>query len=123
MTKRRKMGETEKIAFERINELFKFAEEITTSEKFSTIPEQKRQSYADRYVELARKIAMKLQITIPSEHKKKFCNHCYTYLIPGKNCRVRTREGKLVTYCERCKKFMRKELKKDKQDEEGKTSE
>jgi ribonuclease P protein subunit RPR2 len=86
-----------KIAKERINELFKQAEEAF----------DKDEKLADRYVELARKISMKYKVRIPSALKKRFCKHCYCYLVPGKNCRVRTHEGKVVYYCLKCKKYMR----------------
>lgn len=101
-----------KIAEERISELFDFAEQLFTDEFFSRLPEERRQNYADRYVRLARKISMKMQIPIPQRYKKRFCRHCHTYLRPGINCRTRTRGGKLVTYCDNCKRFMRKELSK-----------
>ncbi len=84
-------------AKERIQELFKQADEV-----FDEDPK-----LADRYVELARKISMKIKVRIPSNLKRKFCKHCYCFLKPGKNCRVRTHEGKVVYYCQKCKKFMR----------------
>ena len=62
---------------------------------------------ANRYVNLARRISMKVNLRIPSELKRKFCKHCYSFLMPGVNCRVRTRENKVVYYCLECKKFMR----------------
>ena len=65
------------------------------------------QEYSDRYVEIARKIAMKYKIKIPSELKKRFCKNCQTYLRPGTNCRVRTRNGRIIYYCQNCKKYMR----------------
>jgi ribonuclease P protein subunit RPR2 len=86
-----------KIAKERINELFRQAEEM-----FDEDPK-----LSDRYVQIARKISMKLKVRIPPELKRRFCKHCYCYLVPGKNCRVRTHEGKVVYYCRQCKKFMR----------------
>ncbi|MFH1637528.1 MAG: ribonuclease P Rpr2/Rpp21/SNM1 subunit [Candidatus Woesearchaeota archaeon] len=48
----------------------------------------------------------------PSRLKRKFCKHCGCYFIPGKNLRVRTREGKLIYYCLECKKFWRMPCKK-----------
>jgi ribonuclease P protein subunit RPR2 len=86
-----------KIAKERIAELFKQAESA-----FSKNPE-----LSDRYVALARKISMRLKVRIPPLLKRRFCKHCYSYLVPGKNCRVRTHEGKVVYTCGVCKKFMR----------------
>lgn len=85
------------IAKERITELFKQAEKVFDEDS----------KLANRYVELARKISMKIKVTIPSSLKKRFCKHCYCFLVPGKNCRVRTHEGKVVYYCRQCKKYMR----------------
>src|SRR5512137_1826904 len=66
---------------------------------------------ADRYVELARKIAMKFKIRLPSEYKRMFCPHCYKFMLPGKNLRVRAHEHRIIYYCLECKKFWRKPLK------------
>ncbi len=82
------------IARERIKTLFKQADQT------------KNKTLANRYVTLARKLAMKVKIRIPLELKRKFCKHCYKYLHSG-NSRVRTRAGKVVISCFECKKFMR----------------
>ncbi len=91
-----------KTAKERIIGLFKQAEEMF----------DKDEKLADRYVELARKISMRFKVRIPKELKKRFCKHCYSYLVPGRNCRVRTHEGKVVYYCQKCRKCMRFPYKK-----------
>ncbi|MBU2564846.1 MAG: ribonuclease P protein component 4, partial [Candidatus Thermoplasmatota archaeon] len=31
---------------------------------------------ADRYVELARKIGMRYNVSIPAKYKRRFCKHC-----------------------------------------------
>ncbi len=93
--------EQKKIALERINKLFQEAE--------SAFP--KTPSLANRYVQLARNLAMKAKVKIPTEFKRKFCKHCYAYLVPGKNSRTRTREGKVIISCLECKNFMRIPLK------------
>lgn len=85
------------IATERIVILFQQAEE-----QFS-----KNKSLAHRYVELARAIAMKTKVKIPRELRRRFCRHCYAYLRPGVNARVRMRKGKVVISCLECKRFMR----------------
>ena len=89
------------IAQERIQTLFQEAEKTFSTNK----------PLSNRYVTLARKIAMKVKCRIPMELKRKFCKHCYKYLFPGRNCRVRTREGKLIIYCLECKKYTRIVLK------------
>jgi len=98
MSKARNKSEEKSIALERIKTLF---EEARKSEK-----------YADRYVELARKIAMKLKVRIPSELRRRFCRHCNSYLRPGKNSRIRISRGKIVSYCFKCKKYSRFVYKK-----------
>ncbi len=85
------------IAEERIQELFKQAEK-----KFSKEP-----ALSHRYVKLARKMAMKHRLRMPSELKKRFCKECLHYLVPGKNCRVRTQTGKIVYTCEHCGNYSR----------------
>ena len=90
------------IAKERVEILFGQAQEVFSTNK----------GLANRYVNLARKIAMKVRIRIPKELKRKYCKHCYKFLMPGKNSRVRTREGKVIISCLECKKFMRIVIKK-----------
>lgn len=85
------------IAQERIKILFEQAEEVFHKDRV----------LANRYVEMARKIAMKIKVRIPLESKRKFCKHCHKFLMPGVNARVRTRDGKVVISCLECKKFMR----------------
>jgi len=69
-------------------------------------------SLSDRYIKLARKIAMKVNLSIPKEYKRRFCRHCYSYLVPSKNCRVRINKSRVIYYCLKCKKFMRFVIKK-----------
>jgi ribonuclease P protein subunit RPR2 len=90
------------IAKERVKILFKQAEEVFPKNK----------SLANRYVTLARKVAMKVKIRMPLELKRKFCKHCYKFLMPGVNSRVRTRDGKVIISCFECKKFVRIPVKK-----------
>src|SRR3989338_6013165 len=85
------------IALERINILFEEAEKAFSKNK----------ALANRYVSLARKIAMKVKLKIPLKCKRKFCKHCYSYLRPGINSRVRTNRGKVTISCFECKKFTR----------------
>ncbi|MBT4150781.1 ribonuclease P [Candidatus Woesearchaeota archaeon] len=90
------------IAKERIKILFTKAKEAFSENKY----------LANRYVTLARKLAMKVRIRMPQEYKRKYCKHCYKYLVPGKNSRTRTRDGKVIISCLECKKFMRIQIKK-----------
>ena len=86
-----------RIAKERIEILFDEAKKI-----YSYDPK-----LSDRYVYLARKIAMKYKVRIPPELKRRFCKHCYSFFMQGKNCRVRTAKGKVVYYCLNCRKYTR----------------
>ena len=94
---KRKPKQQRDIAKDRIIELFSQAEL-----RFKKNPE-----LSDRYIEIARKISMKYKVKIPRELKKRFCKHCYKYLVPGTNSRVRLTKSKLVYYCNSCKKYMR----------------
>lgn len=73
---------------------------------------EKRPERGGRYVEIARKVAMKVKMKMPRALKSRFCKHCYAYLRPGVNCRVRVSRGKVVEYCLECKKFRRVPLVK-----------
>jgi len=94
---KKKSKTNRKAALERVKILFKEAGQI-----FKEDPK-----LADRYVYLARKIAMKFKVRIPRELKRKFCKHCYKYIVPNVNCRVRLHNGHLVYYCLECKKYTR----------------
>jgi len=87
-----------KIAESRIKRLFNLSEEYALNERLEL---------SNRYVFLARKMSMRYLVPIPPEYKRRFCKHCYSYLLPGKNCRVRIQRNKIVTYCNICKKYSR----------------
>lgn len=94
----------QEIAKQRIKTLFEQAEKIYNNDP----------KLADKYVEIARKIAMKINLRFPRGLKRRFCKHCYSYLKPGTNCRIRTRDKKIIYYCMNCKKYMRFPLTKKK---------
>jgi len=89
--------EQRKIALERIEILFNEAK--TAFDKDPAL--------SDRYVELARKIAMKSKVKIPRELKRRFCKSCCSYLVPSKNCTVRLQRSRVVYTCHICRKHMR----------------
>lgn len=89
------------IALERIANLFNKAKAIFSENK----------SLANRYVTLARKLQMKVKVRMPKEFKRMFCKHCYKFLMPGQNSRIRTRNNKVTISCLECKKFTRIPLK------------
>lgn len=82
-----------KIAKERITTLFDEAKKASLREEMKD---------SDRYVELARKIGMRYNVSIPSEFRRRFCKDCYSYMLPGKTCRVRVRDKMVVSLCENC---------------------
>ncbi|MCS4542175.1 MAG: ribonuclease P [Euryarchaeota archaeon] len=88
------------IALERIIRLFQLAEQ-----EFKFHPER-----SHRYVELARKISMKYNVRIPKDYKRRFCGHCYNFLKPGVNCKVRLRKiptAYVAIICLDCGNIMR----------------
>ena len=93
----RKSKKQRELVLERIKILFR---EAKTAFK-------KDPKLSNRYVKLARELAMKYKVRIPPALKRRFCKHCYSYLVPSVNLRVRTRNGKVVYYCLNCKKYMR----------------
>ena len=95
--KKRNDEKQQKIAKERVELLFQSAEKA-----FS-----KNTKRADRYIEIARRIAMKMNLRLTKEQKRKFCKYCYSYLVSGVNATNRTRKGKVITACKICKKYTR----------------
>lgn len=91
--------EEEEIARERIDILFEQA-----AEQYEESHER-----ADRYVELARRIAMKYTLSLPRKYRMKFCSDCGRYLVPGNNAAVRLNSEKEVKTirCEGCGAVMR----------------
>ncbi len=99
--KNKKSNKIQLIAKARIKFLFKEAKD--------TFKENSKLS--DKYVKIARRIAMKYKIRLPSEFKKRFCKHCHKYLVPSVNCRIRLHKHRLIYYCLSCKHFMRYPVK------------
>jgi ribonuclease P protein subunit RPR2 len=85
------------LARRRIRELFAQAAKM-----FAIDP-----ALSNRYVHLARKLAMRFKVRMPRMLKRRFCKHCYTYLVPSKNARVRVQNKKVIIFCQSCKKFTR----------------
>ena len=95
---------SKQIARERIRKLFLEANKIF----------KKNKKLSNRYVEIARKIAMKLNLKMPKKYKRQYCKHCYKYLKNGVNARVRIHKSRVVIYCKECKKYTRIPLVKRK---------
>ena len=84
----KKESSRQKLALRRIDELF--------------VQAGLRPAFAKRYVALARKMSSRHKVSIPSKWKRRFCKACSAFLIPGRNCTVRTRLGRLVVSCLDC---------------------
>jgi ribonuclease P protein subunit RPR2 len=97
MKERSKNPTTKQIARERVTALFRQAELA-----FLSHPER-----SNRYVELARKIAMRQRVRIDREFRRKYCHYCSAYLMPGQNMRVRVHSGNVVVTCLICNKKTR----------------
>lgn len=89
---------SKKIAEERIVILLEMAEQ-----NFKTHPERTK-----RYVELARAIGMRYQVRLTRDQKRRICKHCYSWLVPGDNCRIRLKNGTILTTCGACGKMSRR---------------
>ena len=98
------MGKTKpawqkKIASERIERLFELASEAHS----------KSTGMADRYVGLARQIAMHYKVGIPRSLKGRYCRKCGSFMVSGSTSSVRTRTPKkvIVTKCKKCDNIQR----------------
>jgi len=100
---------TKRIAIQRIRRLFRLAREIINEDP----------ALAQRYVNIARNVAMTARVRLPKKYRHQVCRHCKSFIFPGVNCRVRIkqrREPHLVITCLNCGKQTRIPLKhKEKQ--------
>ncbi|MDI6847563.1 MAG: ribonuclease P [Candidatus Bathyarchaeia archaeon] len=96
---------TKRIAMQRIRTLFRLAREIFHEDPM----------LAQRYVDIARKVAMAAKFRLPMEYRHQVCRHCKSFILPGVNCRVRIkqrREPHMVITCLNCGEQMRIPLRK-----------
>jgi ribonuclease P protein subunit RPR2 len=63
---------------------------------------------ADRYAGLARALGMRYNIRLPPDIKRRLCPSCGSYLVPGRNIRVRLRPGRTVQTCLKCGRIRRR---------------
>lgn len=99
---------TRNIALLRIEKLFNLAREVIYTDP----------TLAQRYVHIARKVAMAARVRLPQEYRQQVCRTCKSFILPGVNCRVRIRqerESHLVVTCLECGQRMRMPLKKRKE--------
>ena len=78
---KRRIKKIKKIALERIEILMNLAEEAYRKGRLDRMR---------RYIELSRRIAMKVRVRFPKKWKRRICKKCLTILIYGDNCKVRT---------------------------------
>lgn len=91
----RKKVKTKDIAYQRIQILLSKADELYPKDP----------ALAQRYGELARKIAMKVRIRLPVKWRKRYCRYCKRFLYPGINAHIRVKSGKpsrVILYCHYC---------------------
>ena len=82
-------------------------DEITTILDKAKEVFDRKPDLAHKYAKKARRTSLKYKLKLPLEFKRRICKNCYSFLVPGKNLRVRTHRGHVVYYCLECKKFMR----------------
>ncbi len=92
-------------------------EAVETISKLFSKAQHAPQEKADSLVLKAQKMAQKANIRLPRELKRRYCKHCNTHIKTGTNARIRTRNGMLIIYCYKCKKFTRQALKEKLQNE------
>jgi ribonuclease P protein subunit RPR2 len=85
------------MANQRIQRLFELA-----SHEFKAHPKR-----SNRYVKLARRIAMRYRVRMPRELKRQMCKHCHAYLVQGVTARTRLQDARITTTCLCCGKQMR----------------
>lgn len=81
-----------KIADERLEILFKMAED-----EFSLHPQR-----SHRYVEMARSIAQKYNLKMPSYWRGRYCKGCKRFLKHGLNSKVRLNHSAVTIECLEC---------------------
>ncbi len=88
----RQRSDEQKIAYERVNVLWKLAEQ-----EYKHHPER-----SNRYTKMILDIVKKLRIRLPKHIKVFICKKCSHYLISGKNLRVRSKGGYTTYECLDC---------------------
>ena len=99
---------TKQIARRRIQILFQLAKRVY----------RENPRLSNRYVAIARRVAMAARMPIPPEYKRQICKKCKILLVQGENCRVRIRpkrEPHMVITCLSCGNKTRIPIKKKKE--------
>lgn len=74
-----------------------------------------------RYFRLARAIGMRTNTPLPKGTL--YCRRCEALLLPGSNCRVRLRNGRITVHCLTCGEVRRRPYLWPKGDDDGKKAE
>lgn len=90
-----------KIAEQRISQLINEAEK-----NYSKHPER-----SHRYTDLIHKLKLKYKVKLTPEIKRRLCKKCHKFMVPGKNCRIRIHNSRLVYTCAECGNVRRFDLK------------
>ncbi len=101
------MNSNNQIALERVHTLFSLAKEVI----------HKDPELAQRYIRIARRIAMRTRLRLPKEYRLLICKKCKSFILPGVNCRIRIqqrREPHMVIKCLNCSEHSRFPLKGEK---------
>ncbi len=65
-----------------------------------------------RYVHIARRIGMRTRTQVPKNIR--YCKSCLSPMVPGANCRVRLRNGRVCIHCLDCDNIKRMPYLKEK---------
>jgi ribonuclease P protein subunit RPR2 len=83
------------------------SEEAIARERIERLQALAREAAADgnddrarRYVRRARRVAERNRLSLPRRFRRFTCDRCDAYLLPGRNARVRTRDGHVVVRCD-----------------------
>jgi ribonuclease P protein subunit RPR2 len=83
------------------------SEEAIARERIERLQALAREAAADgnddrarRYVRRARRVAERNRLSLPRRFRRFTCDRCDAYLLPGRNARVRTRDGHVVVNCD-----------------------
>jgi ribonuclease P protein subunit RPR2 len=82
-----------RIARERIADLFALAE------REAGRPDGR---FANRYVQLARKVGTRYNVRLPVEYRELYCRGCSAYWVEGRTVRTRLRGARRVRTCLAC---------------------
>ncbi|WNZ28379.1 MAG: ribonuclease P [Candidatus Bathyarchaeota archaeon] len=99
-----RMISVKQIALQRVHILFGLAKQVA----------HENPELAQRYVRLARKVAMRARLRLPREYRFLVCRKCKSFILPGVNCRTRIqsrREPHIVITCLNCGRITRIPIK------------